>query len=175
MKMDVDIGNILYIVITLVALSLGLLGRKKKKPGTGGPDGSGSESQPGFLENLERVFSSLGQEAQQVVDLRDNEPDLALDENEYEPFIAPEAQMEPVHGRFTDQYDRIMGRGGESEKEQWQEEKIKPESVFGPRSTGPLEVIDLDNQTGVDYFQVIKDFDAGTAIVYSAIINRLDY
>jgi hypothetical protein len=175
MKMDVDIGNILYIVITLVAISLGLLGRKKKKPGTGGPEGAGSESQPGFLENLEKVFSSLGQEEQQVVELRDHEPDLVLDESEYESYIAPVNQQEPMQNRFTGPYDRIMDRGGVSEKEQWQEEKVKPASVFGPRSTGPLELIDLDDQTGVDYFQVIKDFDAGTAIVYSAIINRLDY
>ena len=38
------------------------------------------------------------------------------------------------------------------------------------------EVIDLEmEEGGVDYFQVVKDFNAGTAVVYSAIINRLDY
>ncbi len=39
----------------------------------------------------------------------------------------------------------------------------------------PLEVIQLDDEWGTDYFEVVKDFDAGTAVVYSAIINRVDY
>ena len=41
--------------------------------------------------------------------------------------------------------------------------------------TEPLEVIDLEEEEGTDYFEVVKDFDAGTAVVYSAIINRVDY
>jgi hypothetical protein len=41
--------------------------------------------------------------------------------------------------------------------------------------TDPLEVISLDDEGGTNYFEVIKDFDAGTAVVYSAIINRVDY
>lgn len=41
--------------------------------------------------------------------------------------------------------------------------------------TEVLEVFDLDELPGTDYFEIVKDFDAGTAIVYSSIINRLDY
>ena len=41
--------------------------------------------------------------------------------------------------------------------------------------TEPLEVLDLDDEEGTDYFEVVKDFNAATAVVYSTIINRLDY
>jgi hypothetical protein len=36
-------------------------------------------------------------------------------------------------------------------------------------------MIDIDEKEGTDYFEIVKDFDAGTAVVYSAIINRVDY
>jgi hypothetical protein len=41
--------------------------------------------------------------------------------------------------------------------------------------TEDLEVIDLDKESGPDFFEMVNEFDAKTAIVYSAIINRLDY
>ena len=41
--------------------------------------------------------------------------------------------------------------------------------------TEPLEVIHIKEGEGTDYFEIIKDFDAGTAVVYSAIINRIEY
>jgi hypothetical protein len=40
---------------------------------------------------------------------------------------------------------------------------------------GAMEVVDLDEMQGTNYFEIVRDFDAGTAVVYSAIINRLDY
>jgi hypothetical protein len=56
-------------------------------------------------------------------------------------------------------------------------QQAKPGRVFaeGERRTEPLEVINLDEEEGTDYFDIIKNFDAGAAVVYSAIINRLDY
>jgi len=165
--MEFDIGNILYIIITLVAVSLGLLGRKKKQqPGSGPAEGE-SESQPGFLENLERTLSNLGQEDREVVDLRDYEPDLPPEEVDHEPVAEPVPNPEPVIPTMAESYDQILERLSHREAE-W---NLDEEQV----STEPLEVIDLDMEEGVDYFQVIKDFNAGTAVVYSAIINRLDY
>ncbi len=58
--MDFDIGNILYIVITIVAVAVGLLG-KKKKPAEGGSGAPKGNARPGFMENLERVLQ-MGQE-----------------------------------------------------------------------------------------------------------------
>ena len=39
---------------------------------------------------------------------------------------------------------------------------------------GTMEVSDHDDQSGTDYFELLKDFDARSAIIYSAIINRID-
>jgi hypothetical protein len=39
----------------------------------------------------------------------------------------------------------------------------------------PLEVIDLDMEPGTSLPDFTKNFDAREAVVYSAIINRLDY
>jgi hypothetical protein len=165
--MEFDIGNILYIIITLVAISLGLLGRKKKQQPGGGPAAEEGESQPGFLENLERTLSKLGQEERAVVDLREYEQDLPPEEVDLEPVVESDPNPEPVIPTMADSYDQIMERLSQGEAA-W---NLSEEQV----STEPLEVIDLEMEEGVDYFQVVKDFNAGTAVVYSAIINRLDY
>jgi hypothetical protein len=163
--MDFDIGNILYIVITLVAVIVGLLG-KKKKPAEGGSGGEGSEARPGFMENLERVLQ-MGQEEPVIRDLQEFEEDLPAEE--FAVVQTPEEAYPEVRNRpsIMDEYDRIM--------------KSNPDGGYnlngpdGENMTEALEVIDLDEITGTDYFEIVKDFDAGTAVVYSAIINRLDY
>ena len=162
--MDFDIGNILYIVITLVAVIIGLLG-KKKKQADGGSGAPGSESRPGFMENLERVLQ-MGQEEQEVRDLQDFEEDLPAEVEE--PAPAVEASMNDMMNRpsIMDDYERIMNRNKDGDLNLMQGEDEHMNEV--------LELIDLDETTGTDYFEIVKDFDAGTAVVYSAIINRLD-
>jgi hypothetical protein len=149
--MDFDIGNILYVVITLVAIIVSLLG-KKKKP-------AGEESKPGFLENLDQVLR-MGQENPVFVDLKEYEPDLMVEaeEPEYEISEAPS---------LMEEYERLLIARGGSLLEAFQME--------GERSTKPLELIELDEMEGPDYYKLVNDFDGGTAILYSAIINRLNY
>ena len=53
--MDFDIGNILYVVITLVAIIASLLG-KKKKPAS-------KDAKPGFFDNLEQVLLEINEGA----------------------------------------------------------------------------------------------------------------
>jgi hypothetical protein len=178
-RMDIDIGNIVYILITLVALSLGLLGRKKKKRPGGVPGEGGGKPQSGFMDNLEKVLASLGQEEPGIAEPREQEPDLAQDEFLFGPSVEPVKQQaqefeqipefEPAEepAGLTGDYELVFGEKAENESGEFMEE--------GEKATGPLEVIDLDTVEGVDFFRVIKDFDAGTAIVYSAIINSLDY
>jgi hypothetical protein len=56
------------------------------------------------------------------------------------------------------------------------EESTDPFSDEGTRSTDALEVIELDEEYPVtNYLAIIRRFDPGTAIVYSAIMERLDY
>ena len=155
--MDFEIGNLLYIVITLVAVIVGVLG-KKKKPADGGSGGPGeSAARPGFLENLERVLQ-MGQEQPEIKDLQEFEVDLPDEEI----LTAPTSEKSHADLRnrpsIMEEYDRIMNRSNE-----------------GELMDGALELFDLDEAQGNNYFEIVRDFDAGTAIVYSTIINRLDY
>jgi hypothetical protein len=154
--MDFEIGNLLYIVITLVAVIIGVLG-KKKKPADGGSGAPESAARPGFLENLERILQ-VGQEQTEIKNLQDFEADLPVEE-----VIVAEAEEESYadlrnRPSILEEYDRIMNQSKE-----------------GELMDGALEVADLDEMQGTNYFEIVRDFDAGTAVVYSAIINRLDY
>mgnify|MGYP001819762365 CR=1 FL=1 len=153
--MEFDIGNILYIVITLVAVLVGVLG-KKKKPGTPSTGEGGGPSQPGFMENLERLLSG-GQENPAVVDLQEYEEDLPAEE-----ILAEEKSPS-----IMDDYERIMQGNPNQESDLY--------SSDGNSITEPIEVIDLGEEAGISFFDIVNKFDARTAIVYSAIINRLDY
>lgn len=144
---------------------IGLLGKKKKPAdgGTGTPEG---EARPGFLENLERALT-MDQEQPRVRDLQDFEPDLPDEEYAREvqvEEVKPQAQERPS---LMEEYERIMSQRGD----QYQNTTMSEGGVLSET----LEVIDLDEEYGTDYFEIVKDFDAGTAVVYSAIINRLDY
>jgi len=165
--MDFDIGNILYVVITLVAVIAGLLGRKKK-PANQSPKETSDESQPGFMENIERILR-MGQENPQVADLQDYEEDIVFDEPKPVASLNSELSAETaVPSRsILDDYDRIMNSINERDYD--------ASFADGDHLDESLEVFDMDNEGRTNYFEIVKDFDAGTAVVYSAIINRLDY
>jgi hypothetical protein len=168
--MDFDIGNIFYVVITLVAVIVGLLGRKKKTSSKGSESGEGgSKSQPGFLESLENMLK-MDQEEPGVMDLRENESDLLGEDSEQEAYetvqqpVAETAQTpQSPMGEYEQILERLQSRGSEMTLTEMD------------TLTEPLELISLEEEEGTDYFEIIKDFDAGTAIVYSAIINRVEY
>lgn len=159
--MDFDIGNLFYIIITLVVIIIGLLGKKKKPAGQGTGETEKS-AQPGFLENLEKAFN-MGEE-RQFVDLREHEENVVVEEKIEAPVEEPEA----TNGGLLEEYERLMER---------QKNDAARGSIQSETDTimAPLEVIHLDEEKGTDYFEVIRNFDAGTAVVYSAIINRVDY
>lgn len=163
--MDFEIGNILYIVITLVAVIVGLLG-KKKKPAGQGEGAEGGEARPGFMENLERALR-MGQENPEVADLQSFEEDLpaeALVDSEAE----SDARYEPMKApSIMDDYERIMHNSLED----------SPDIFFTGEGdmNQVLEVIELDEESGAGFLDIVQEFDGKTAIVYSAIINRLDY
>jgi len=160
--MDFEIGNIFYIVITLVAVIVGLLGKKKKPTGQGTGETAG-ETRPGFLENLERALN-MEQEKRVVVDLQDYEEDLSVDKE----FEEPPPVTVPAPMTLMEEYEQMQAK---------RRENLTTDSsrYKADITTGSLEVVQLDDDEGTNYFEVIKDFDAGTAVVYAAIINRLDY
>ena len=151
--MDFDIGNLLYVVIILVSVIIGLLGKKKKPAGE-------NKSKPGFMENLEKMLT-MGQEANTVRELADHEADLFEEE---QPVFEEEAESKPS---FMDEYEQIL-KQNEGHQSVF---VLKDEEA----SEDELEEFICEEDEGTDYFEIIKDFDAGTAVVYSAIINRLDY
>jgi len=163
--MEFDIGNILYIVITLVAVLVGVLG-KKKKPGTPASGEGGGKAQPGFMENLER-FLTMGQENPAVVDLQEFEEDLPVEESLVSE-LESESRYEPMKApSIMDEYDRIMQGNQQEESDIYFSQ--------GDSMMESLDLIELDEEAGTSFFDIVEKFDARTAIVYSAIINRLDY
>ncbi|MFH0756635.1 MAG: hypothetical protein V2B15_05040 [Bacteroidota bacterium] len=167
--MKFDIGNILYIVITLVVVIVGVMGRKKKPAPTGSvPGDAGRQPQGGFMESLEKVLRT-GQEDPVLIDFQEQAVDLYGEEvMGYEEAVPePSPIVTADLPTFQEEYQQILDRLNSRESE-----------IFLPQVDGnpePLVVIDLEAQEGTDYFKIIKDFEAGTAIVYSAIINRVDY
>ncbi len=163
--MEFDIGNILYIVITLVAVIIGLLG-KKKKPVNKGEGEEGGEAQPGFMQNLERVLR-MGQENPEVSELQAFEEDLPPEEvlvSEAE----PNDRWEPIKApSIMDEYERIMQSNQQEDPDIFFSGENEMDQV--------LDVIELDRESGTGFLDVVQNFDARTAVVYSAIINRLDY
>ena len=121
------------------------------------------------MESLERMLGQ-GQEEPVVMDLPDHEQDLEPEEvlvEQEEPDwrIKPDS-MEPKSD-FTEEYEQVLNRLRDRDSDMFPSEM--------DINTEPLEIIHLDDDEGTDYFEIIKDFDAGTAVVYSAIINRTDY
>ncbi len=169
-NLDFDIGNILYVVITLIAVLVGVLG-KKKKPQRPGAKGTESEKRPGFFENMEEILR-MNQENGVATGLKDYEVDLMPEEPGLEQVAAEESVKvsvpEPVTASsILDDYERLMKNIDDTDRDAIMAE--------GMSTTKSMDVIDLEQEAGTDYFEVINNFDAGTAVVYSAIINRIDY
>ena len=146
--MDFDIGNILYVVITLVAIVASLLG-KKKKPG-------GKKAKPGFFENLEQVLK-MGQEDPALADLKDHEPDLPEEDGEI--IITQTSSLMEEYERSQSVRDSSLAESGKLDVE---------------RSTVSTEDF-VEEEEELEFLEILKDFDAGSAVVYSAIINRPNY
>lgn len=152
--MDFDIGTLLYVLITLVAVIVGVLGKKKKPAGTS--PGGEARSGGSFLESFERALSMEPAESEP--------PDPEITE---EPLYMEHGEgLKSGTGSLLEEYEWLMKSSGRYDIGAMQENQPVAE---------PIEVFDLDEGYGTDYFEIVKDFDAGTAVVYSAIINRVEY
>ena len=174
--MEFDIGTLIYIIITIVAIVAGVAG-KKKKPGTGQPGAEDQKATGGFFGKLEEQFSGFIDEAR---------GEFVTDNEQVEP--APDGQTEdtPVQA-----YDDAVAVDVDDEKHEDNSYYAQYEGVYDPdaqanldlmaaeaiRTTDPdaIEVIDVEELPQADYFEIVKDFDLGTAVIYSTIINRKEY
>ena len=137
--MDFEIGNILYVVITLVAIIIGLLGKKKKPAGTG--SGAAEESgSSGILESLGKVFN-MGEE------------EFIYEADPYYEKLPVEEIIEPD--------DKPISELSITKREQMKESMAVEDNG--------------EEGEGIDYFELVKDFDLVTAVIYSTIIHRKEY
>ena len=167
--MEFDIGTLLYIVVTIVAIIAGVSGKKKKPAAP--QEGSGESSGEGFFDRLEQQLSGFtGEEEEAGLAERveaESEREIWHEEDEVSFRETVEAERESSRekpGRFEGVYNPEM------------QENLDLIRAEAERSTEAIEVLDLDD-TGdhPDYFEIVKDFDLGTAVIYSAIINRREY
>ncbi|HER09167.1 MAG TPA: hypothetical protein ENO20_09680 [Bacteroides sp.] len=189
---EFDIGTILYVVITLVVVLVGLLGRKKKPAGAGSQPGqTGREDD--LLQKLEKVFNMGREEGVEVEEVRE---DVSRKTDMHEQVAAMKRERsQEVETRATgmwkeyealhktereDQQKGLRGSqgvpGSESTFPEVQEIK-EGESVFSDvqEPADQLDVIELGVYEGYDFFDIVRDFNATTAVIYSAIINRTEY
>ncbi len=173
--MEFDFGTILYILITIIAIIAGVAGKKKKpasRPESAeSPD---SESGDGFFDRLERQFSEFGEETrQQAREEEETREEAQPDAVVYQPV--EEASERINSGKEEDSRSSEAHFEGLYDPEK--QENVDIMRSEAEQSGEALEVVDLEDEAegGADYFEIVKDFDLGTAVIYSAIINRREY
>jgi hypothetical protein len=175
--MEFDIGTLFYILITIVAIVASVLG-KKKKPADD-EYSSDEESGPfGFFSKLEEQISGLADDAregvQQVAEkvIPEEQPDdqrILQDKDSYdwqsESYDGDSANAGEYYNEFQGYYD--------SEQQENLDAIIK--EVERSTSDDAIQVIEVEDLSHPDYFKIVDNFDLGTAVIYSAIINRKEY
>ena len=175
--MEFDIGTLFYILITIIVIIASVLG-KKKKPVDGQPS-SDEESGPfGFFNKLEEQIGGLVDETKDEVQpvaeeaISAEKPDInriQQDQGGYDwqsvSFDGDSATSGNYYNEFEGFYD--------ADKKENLESIIK--EIEKSTSDEDIEVIDMDNISNPDYFEIVKDFDLGSAVIYSTIINRKEY
>jgi len=191
MEGDFDIGIILYVVITLVAVLMGVLG-KKKKPAAADKS-SGKQSGDDFLRNLERAFNMGREEEEEVI--VEPESEASMREKAARMKRERKEEAESRTSGLWEEHERlhraeregrtVVSRGIEEGYGEMSAGGIESDTKFGTEGipvfsevqepADQLQVIEMGEFEGADYFDIVRDFDATTAVVYSAIINRTEY
>lgn len=175
--MEFDIGTLIYIIITIIAIVAGVAGKKKNPAGsTGDSDEGGSKS---FFDKLEEQIIGFADEVK--------EETRSVAEEIKEPFTEEKPVMErKVAADDRREQDKIYWQNSiESAYDEYagiydpdQQEELEQITEAAIRSTedgGALQVEELDEQDHPDYLSIINDFDLGSAVIYSTIINRKEY
>lgn len=172
--MDFDIGTLIYIIVTIVAVIAGAAGKKKKPVATGAPtESSEAESQnPGFFKKLEDQLGNIVDEAKSSVQEITDEFKPSS-EQPVDPFFATPVQEEVEerhHESLFDQYEGLFDPDAQENQE-----LMESEAVRSTDAGEILHAVEVDEYEHPDYFEIVKDFDLGTAVVYSTIISRPEY
>ncbi|MCF8226635.1 MAG: hypothetical protein K9J30_12225 [Bacteroidales bacterium] len=175
--MEFDIGTLLYIAITVIAIVASIVGKKKKSQQGSSSKGQGSGS-TGFFGRLEEQFGGMIDEAQGSVDSIKEEIGFGEDESELQKTNEPQVQQPVNISRSNNSSPELAYTDFEGVYDPDKQENAEVIEAEAVRTTGQeenIQLIDLDESFHPDYFEIVKDFDLGTAVIYSTIINRLGY
>lgn len=183
-KMELDIGSLFYILITIIAVIAGIANKKKKKAvvGTGAvktveaTDGKeGKSTKGGFFSKLEAQLERFATEAKQSI------PGL-----QQEPLIKEEevgVERDYFESK-SDDYDKrqepeLLGNMAAAYEGLYSPDDLQNDPLMeaeGISATDAMEFthLDEDQERSFEDQQIIEDFDIRTAIIYSTIINRIE-
>lgn len=174
---DFDIGTLFYIIVTIIAIAVGAFNKKKKPGGKSAPSDKGSSS-PGLFERIEREFGGFIEETKESF-TDDSSEATVVNENEQsiveEAYVGEEVeqgvQYQNSEPSVYQQYEGIFDPTAIQNRD-----LLDAEAVPTTEENHIIDVIDLDEECEKpDYFEIVKDFDLGTAVIYSTIINRVEY
>lgn len=175
--MEFDIGTLIYIIITIIAIVAGVAGQKKKPAGGAGDTEEGASK--GFFDKLEEQLTGFADEARETAGSVAEEIKAPFTEDQpgAEREVASDDRREHDKNYWQNNIDSAYDEyAGIYDPDQQDElEQISEEAV---RSTNPddaLEVIEMEESSHPDYYEIVSDFDLGTAVIYSTIINRKEY
>ena len=165
--MEIDIGTLIYILIMIVAIVFGAF-NKKKKPATGEPVNE-EKSSGSFFDKLEQQLTGFVDETRASVqsvaeDIPPGVEQEILSAGEGEE--ADEEITDSLYSGYSGIFDaESVLRSNASNDEG---ERAIDQSMI-------LELIETDEIQYPDYYDIVEEFDLGTAVIYSAIINRKEY
>lgn len=165
--MDFDIGNLVYIVLTIIFLIVGALGQKKKS----NPESYDSfdEEQPNQenpLNNLERRFNTLFEDEEE-------ESDRMYEESEARRY-EPSDEREPAYLLDTpyDKLDDLPPEYNKVLKDEDSKEIYKLEDHVEEIARNTRLSIKPAKKKDVSFVKkALKDFDPRKAYLYSEIFN----
>jgi len=162
--MEFDIGNLIFIIATLVAILVSVLGKKKKPVFKEVPPETTSNKQGNFFERM-------GKELEGYLDMEEKK----RTQNTADTVMTQKAQYDYLSDEIKSEPETLMA-DYEGEFNPVTMHHLDLIEAEGIPSIEPLQVIEIDEEFEErDYFEIIDDFDAEKAIIYSAIINRIDY
>ncbi len=175
--MEFDIGTLIYIIITIIAIVAGVAGQKKKPAGDAG--GAEEGASKGFFDKLEEKLTGFADEARETAGsvAEEIKAPFTDEQPEMEREVASDDRREQDKNYWQNNIDSAYDEyAGVYDPDQQDElEQISEEAVRSTNSDDALQVIEMDEPNYPDYYEIVSDFDLGTAVIYSTIINRKEY
>jgi hypothetical protein len=188
MKADFDIGNLVYVILTIVFLAFGALGKKKKKPV---PQVS-EEPQDNDLnpDSIKSQFQELFRELNPAVEILKEQEYSFTPKNTVEdgppldvvPEFSPESLLDIIppadqpldsNINYTDQAQSSLDITGMDEGEPAFDYKKDNNSLVYNKITDEYDSVLMEHEEELE--GIVGSFDPKTAFVYSEIFKRKEF